>query len=781
MLKIKKKFLLIVLPIVITALSALFVWQLDNVSSKNEKIIKSCVTIQTIFGNGSGFICRIGHYYYVVTCAHVVENSPVLVIRDVENRPLKSMAVFIPNDGRDIAFIKFYKPKFKIYPLKYHKDVSSLALSQDIISYGDSLGKKIIVKGEGKLLGVGATFIEVDAPIVHGNSGGPVLLKRTNQVIAVAAGGDQPRDDEENQRTNKGTRFENDVRRYAARFDNIKPENMQKTNWGTVDEFDTKTLFKLAIDAMDAGDNDTFKNIIYYNAKLYDPPSLELWYDSTYGDFLWTILNNKEPEEDFITKNFELFKYGAEVLHVPSATLALAECYIRGRGTIADPEKGFSMIQQIAQKGNGNARFMEGMCYWLGQGTEVNHKKAFECMKKSASLNDINGLVTLGDFYLNGIGTQVDTNSAKVCFQMASDLNYVLGHYEMGICYEFGIGVPINLNEAINYYKKAADLGHSESNVKMGQFYENKKEYTKAAIYYKKAADKKFPLALYALSSFYQVGQGGFPKDKAMEIKLLKEAAEMGEPAALLQLGTYYRNGYGSLIAKDVTEAKIMFELAAEQDFSLAKYYLGQMYSNDELGYKDLNKSFNYVKEAAESGLDLAWPYLGSFYLQGFGTEKDENKAVYWIEKSANVENPLGQLLYATCYAQGLGVKQNLEQAMYWYEKAAKNDNEEAMFNLGIAYCIGLTVNVDYEKAVEWFNKAYFKGHAYSAYWLGYLYENGQGVTKDTIKAKQLFKFAKDKLQLEEEDVLKEIKNLIQRFEESRKNKERTNNQTNQK
>ncbi|MBR5624709.1 SEL1-like repeat protein [bacterium] len=702
--------------------------------------IKSCVTINGVSGTGSGFFCIIDDELYIVTCAHVVYEEPTLIIKDLEGHSLKVQEVLTAKD-RDLALIKIEKPDFNIYPLPYHKNVTSLTKLPEVVCYGDSEGVGVIVKCEGKMLGIGSFNIETDTPFVSGNSGGPVLLKETNLVIAVAACLTRR---SEGDKWAKGTRFENETRRFSVRFDNLKIADLEKTDWGKIDPTDLKALDKEAEKALEDGDLLTAYALLYYTASQKDTWALNKWCEILLADLVKKASNTeqqKELEAD-MAKNFKTFKKAADN-KVPGGLMCVGLYYLYGLGVPVNSEEGFRLVKEAAGMGYDFALFCEGYCYAAGIGTDQDLEKAFLCYKKAAEQGKPMALNALGDCYHYGLGTTQNDALAKECFQKAADQNDAEGQWNMGFCYEYGIAVTADMEKAFSYYRKSAEQDYVLSCVKLGDIYYGKEDYKSAAALYLKAAKQKDPEAIYKMSRLYKYGLGGLPKDNQTEIELVKQAADMENIDAMVAMGDFYRFGYYA-IQKNPAEAAIWFLKAAQKGSAEAKNYLGVMYENGECGESNNTQAFLFYKEAAESGNEAAWYNVGLCYLNGKGTERNLTQGVYWIAKAANAGYASAQVRYAQCYYNGLGVPMNYNSAFYWYEKAAREGEDiTAMGSVGAMYENGWGVpRADYQKAAEWYAKAVQKGDPNSAYLLGNLYYYGKGVKRDYSYAKRLFQYA---------------------------------------
>ena len=106
---------------------------------------------------------------------------------------------------------------------------------------------------------------------------------------------------------------------------------------------------------------------------------------------------------------------------------------------------------------------------------------------------------------------------------------------------------------------------------------------------------------------------------------------------------------------------------------------------------KDLEKSFNYLKQAYELGVKDISFFLGECYLYGNGTEKDPEKAIEVLKTAADYvleytdfpeDNYQAPLLLGDLYYDGEVVEHDEDEAAKWYEIAADRDSDEAVEKL---------------------------------------------------------------------------------------------------
>ena len=141
---------------------------------------------------GSGFVIDTdGH---IVTNAHVVDGATSITVRFQNGKTVKATLVGT-DQSSDIAVIKADADASQLHPLSWGSS-SALQVGQDVAAIGSPFGlPETLTSGIVSALNRTITApnnysisgaIQTDAPINHGNSGGP-LLNSKGQVIGVNA------------------------------------------------------------------------------------------------------------------------------------------------------------------------------------------------------------------------------------------------------------------------------------------------------------------------------------------------------------------------------------------------------------------------------------------------------------------------------------------------------------------------------------------------------------------------------------------------------------------
>lgn len=161
---------------------------------------------------GTGFMVRQDGKHYLYTAAHVFSGNSRLTASNTSGRKFTKFGNLEVADGADLVRLQVLEENpGAMLPVK---STNGVAVGAEIIALGDGGGAGIVSELKGKIVGLSAESVEVDAGIIQGNSGGPVILAATGEVIGVVTHLTAKREDV----WSEGTRF-GDVRRFACRLD----------------------------------------------------------------------------------------------------------------------------------------------------------------------------------------------------------------------------------------------------------------------------------------------------------------------------------------------------------------------------------------------------------------------------------------------------------------------------------------------------------------------------------------------------------------------------------
>ena len=148
-----------------------------------ENAVKSVVTIKTDVGQGTGFLITTDGY--IVTNAHVLAGARKVYIMNYQQEILET--VFIGYEGiYDIALLKV-DGNFENLELE---DSENIQIGEKVIAIGNPLGLQFSVS-EGIISGIDRigingieAYIQTDAALNPGNSGGP-LINKQGKVVGI--------------------------------------------------------------------------------------------------------------------------------------------------------------------------------------------------------------------------------------------------------------------------------------------------------------------------------------------------------------------------------------------------------------------------------------------------------------------------------------------------------------------------------------------------------------------------------------------------------------------
>ncbi len=213
--------------------------------------------------------------------------------------------------------------------------------------------------------------------------------------------------------------------------------------------------------------------------------------------------------------------------------------------------------------------------------------------------------------------------------------------------------------------------------------------YQKSYEFYKTAAEKNHPNAIWALGHLYYNGFIGTKSrdDMKKAFRYFNKARKVNCISAINSLGTVFKEGNIPFIHKDLKKAKKLFEFAANKNYVYAINNLGIMYE-EEGNYK---KALELFKSSANQGESWASNKLGQMYRQGIGTKKNLKKAFEYYNKATEAT------IYSVCFWS----KYNL--AHYFYENGvpeigiAKDIQKSILL---LEECIHHDINKAYEDLI---------------------------------------------------------------------------------
>ncbi len=216
--------------------------------------------------------------------------------------------------------------------------------------------------------------------------------------------------------------------------------------------------------------------------------------------------------------------------------------------------------------------------------------------------------------------------------------------------------------------------------------------------------------AQFEIGNRSYLGQKGANKDYSKALIWYQKAAAVGSAGAQVNLGLMYAQGQG--VAQDYAQALTWYRKAADQGLASAQSNIGALYFKGQGVAQDYAQARVWFLKAADQGLASAQVSVGSLYRLGLGVVQDDVQAAIWFRKASDQGDPSAQNNMGALYYSGVGVPQDFGQAFLLFRKAADQGDVGAQRNLGILYENGQGVTRDLAQARIWYQKAADQGNA---------------------------------------------------------------------
>ncbi|KAL9083246.1 MAG: hypothetical protein Q9165_008599 [Trypethelium subeluteriae] len=277
-----------------------------------------------------------------------------------------------------------------------------------------------------------------------------------------------------------------------------------------------------------------------------------------------------------------------------------------------------------------------------------------------------------------------------------SDRSYPFAQYYLADGYASGLFSKgkEDYDRAFPLFLAASKHGHAEAGYRAALCYEFgwgcRKDYAKAAQFYRQAASKNHPgaatrLGLYCIRG--EMGLAGKYREGVKWLKRAQESADFQYNAAPYELGLLHLAGFGDDIFKDEAYAAQLFTQSADLAHPEANMMMGETYEHGRFGCpKDPALSVHFYNGAAQAGLPQAMMALCAWYMVGAEPvlEKDENEAYEWAKKAAQTGFPKAEYAVGYFTEMGIGCRRDPLEANVWYVRAADNGDDRARQRLAI-------------------------------------------------------------------------------------------------
>ncbi len=139
-------------------------------------------------GQGSGFVAQLNGQLFFVTNLHVLAAEATMTFTTPDGRSVPMAPTIYASKTRDLAIIPVDPARYEGVFAQVNLEglPPGAAIGDAVTVYGNEEGGSVVTRLSGKLLGIGADRIEVDAKFLPGNSGGPIVHQPTAAVIGLS-------------------------------------------------------------------------------------------------------------------------------------------------------------------------------------------------------------------------------------------------------------------------------------------------------------------------------------------------------------------------------------------------------------------------------------------------------------------------------------------------------------------------------------------------------------------------------------------------------------------
>lgn len=373
---------------------------------------------------------------------------------------------------------------------------------------------------------------------------------------------------------------------------------------------------------------------------------------------------------------------------------------------LASMQRGYAMLADAADAGDGDALCYLGRCYlgeefvWAGGGFDEDEERAAEYVAESVRCGSASGvLLALRMGILDEeLRDEMPFESLREPFERVramADAGNPFCQYMVGNAMFWGDWLEIEGGEA------AARFDSEEAYDAFA--------YPVAADYYERSFRGGLTCAWGNYRSIYESDLADVSIDRYEEFFEL--VTETGDPLVCNDYGKYLQDEYG-----DHEAAFACYMKALDRGDMPSAYNVAVCYARGEGVAQDLARAFEYYLVAARAGSAHAQFQVGNFYFEGRGPiARDYAVAVPWLERAHAGDGedvgPMAEL--ALCYQRGWGTPPDDGRAYALLARLEERLDElwepvdaEVLAALGVAYAFGRGTRRDLERGIAYLDRA---------------------------------------------------------------------------
>jgi len=178
------------------------------------EMARAIAVIEGDRSNGTGFFCRAGGKIYLYTAAHVISGNSRLEVKLRDGTVVRKFGALEAAEGADLVRLPVDQEIPDVLDISPESGIATVG--EQVLASGNAAGSGTVGFESGKIMGVGPASIEIDAEVIQGNSGGPIIDAASGRALGVVTHLTAGRDD----RWAKDTRF-SEIRRFGCRLDRV--------------------------------------------------------------------------------------------------------------------------------------------------------------------------------------------------------------------------------------------------------------------------------------------------------------------------------------------------------------------------------------------------------------------------------------------------------------------------------------------------------------------------------------------------------------------------------
>lgn len=420
------------------------------------------------------------------------------------------------------------------------------------------------------------------------------------------------------------------------------------------------------------------------------------------------VVTGNSPETT--DAGLKLLRGSAEAGYIP-AMMNLSYLFESGKYTRKNYNEAFYWFSRAAETGAAEAQLQLGGCYHYGLGTTPDFLMAAKYYRLSARQTNYVAMKSLGYLLMNGLGVGKNEEEAKYWFlRSAEEGGNRRAMYNLGVLYSLKYPDTNATIEAFKWMGKSAELGDALAADELSNFYFRgwgatetnlaSYRYWRSMAAFLGATDAQF-----FMGQAYRTGDG-VPKDIPYSLMWYRKAAAKNHPEALYDLALHYLEAKTNRASLELANEFMI--RAAQMGHREAQFQCAMSYFRGDVRL-DFTAGKDWLSKAAENGWSRAEFCLFQLYFEGLppgkdcpAYPKDKIEAIKWLRRAAEHDDLRAQSILAVMLIRGLDVEQNKAEAEKLLRNAAGHGLANAQNDLGFAILNGDVASTDPVEAAMW-------------------------------------------------------------------------------